>query len=487
MDLPVRLRTKQTLDQFKLKNPVNGERLDWAGGQLEIADCIMNRSAIDGNQRTEVVACTQYGKSLTVGAALAIRASTCQEKWAIIAGTKEKARIIMDYVIDFSLNNPAIRTRLPAQTSLDRLKQRRSKDQLNYTGAGEIRVYSANATRTSEVSKALMGFGSPNIVQDESSLIDDTLQATVLRMLGGHKDNFLMKIGNPFNRGHFYKTWVGGRYYRIFIDYKRALREGRFTEDFIDEMREEDLFDVFYECLFPEEGQIDSKGWLPLLTETEIVNATVGDIYSIGIPHLGADVAGGGRNYSTIALRSENVAMSVYKKREFDTIKFGSVIINTAHANRVPDENISIDRVGVGKGVYDWIRAQKPKIVGFGGGDSPTMMGTSHEYFNRRAEAYWNLRDWILLKGGKLYENRDWEQLAQVKYKVVSGNKIKIMSKQEMLMNKIDSPDVADSLMQTFHRPFKVAIKEIKKPKGPLDSPDPEPFNPMKALDPYAR
>ncbi|KKM08457.1 hypothetical protein LCGC14_1724190, partial [marine sediment metagenome] len=48
-------------------------------------------------------------------------------------------------------------------------------------------------------------------------------------------------------------------------------------------------------------------------------------------------------------------------------------------------------------------------------------------------------------------EDPDWLQLAEIKYKTVdSSGKIKIMSKEEMLREQIDSPDVADSLAMTF-------------------------------------
>ena len=49
---------------------------------------------------------------------------------------------------------------------------------------------------------------SPNIVLDESSLIDDDIYAKIKRMLGGHEDNFIFEIGNPFHRNHFFKTAV---------------------------------------------------------------------------------------------------------------------------------------------------------------------------------------------------------------------------------------------------------------------------------------
>lgn len=451
MEIKARSSTREVVDSFGFTDN-KGDEIKWVGGQYEIMDPIIHRETIDGRKRVEVIASTQYGKSASVGAALAIRASMYPDRFAIIAGTKEKARIIMEYVIDYSLNNPAIRSQLPPKTALDRLKQRRSQDRLNYAEGGEVRVFSADATRVSETSKSLMGFGSPNVIEDESALIPDVLQATVMRMLGGHKDNFLMKIGNPFNRGHFLKTWKSDRYFKVFIDYHRALQEGRYSKEFIEEMKEEAMFDILYECKFPEEGIIDSKGWLPLLTEKEIERAMVNDDYFVGKVRLGCDVAGGGRNYSTMIMRSDNVAAIAYKKHEPDTMVFGSEVIQRLIKSNIEDGYTFIDKVGIGKGVYDMLNAQRPHIIGVNVGVSAK---SNDKYYNLRSELYWKLREWVLA-GGKLLEDDDWYQLTNIKWKVkLSGNKsvIIIKSKEEMLKDGVDSPDIADGLMLTFDTP----------------------------------
>lgn len=95
-------------------------------------------------------------------------------------------------------------------------------------------------------------------------------------MLGDNSaDNFLVKIGNPFKRNHFLKSYQSDRYYKIEIDYLRGMQEGRLTEDFIEEMREQPNFDIFYECKFPAADAIDDKGWVPLLTEDDVRRAFV--------------------------------------------------------------------------------------------------------------------------------------------------------------------------------------------------------------------
>jgi len=445
---PVRKNTLDSLRLYNFKDDADN-KIEWTWGQIEIIDCILNRSSPNGLKRVQILASTQYGKSMAVGAGLAIRASVFPEKWAVVAGTDEKAKIIMEYVIMFSTGNPIILSQLTPETSIEQLRMKKSASRLVFKKLGEVRVYSANATRVSETSKSLMGFGAPNVIEDESALVPDILQATVMRMLGGKADNFLAKIGNPFHRNHFLRTWKNGKYYRVFIDYNRARDEGRYSDDFIEEMRAEALFEILYGCLFSSGEDMDAKGWLPLLTEDEIRRAFVKEIYFFGERRLGGDVAGGGRNYSTMALRSSNALKLVYKKDESDTMLYAGNVLLFKSRLAVADNCIFIDKVGIGRGAYDRLHEQRQAIVGINAGSTPS---DNKRYFNLRAEMYWRFREWIL-KGGKIVENNDWFQLNEIKYKVSDSNgKIQIMSKQEMLKNGIDSPDVADAGSLTFSR-----------------------------------
>jgi hypothetical protein len=467
----------ETIEALKIMNFTDdkGDAIQWTAGQMEIIDCILHRKALNGLKRIEIIALTQYGKSLAVAAGVSMRASTFPAKWAIVAGTTEKARIIMEYVIMLSLNNPILRAQLDPETPLDRLRMKKSADRLVYRLKGEVRVFSAEAKLQTETSKSLMGFGAENVIEDESALIGDILQATVMRMLGGYKDNFLVKIGNPFNRGHFLKTWLRGDYYRIFIDYHRAIDEGRIQQAFITEMMSEAMFDVLYQCTFPDNDSIDARGWLNLLTEVEVRRAFVKDEPVFGAKKLGVDVAGGGRNYSTMIERGSNVAKVIYKRHEPDTMIFAGTVLQTAKVSGIKQDAVFIDAVGIGRGA-----AERTKEQGYGvavnAGEEPT---DKMRFTNKRAEMYWRVRSWVLA-GGKLEEHDDWLQLTKIKYKVAdSSGKIKIMPKEEMLREGVDSPDIADGLSLTFYNTDIPFIQE-QKPQIRTEQVS------MIELDPYA-
>lgn len=453
----------------------SGKPIKWTPGQLEIIDCILHRSSQDGKKRIEIIASTQYGKSLAVAAGIVIRASAKSEKWAVVAGTTEKARIIMEHVIMLSLNTITVRSELDPETPLDRLRMKRSADRLVFRLKGEIRVYSADAKQVMETSKSLMGFGSPNVIEDEAALIGDTLQATVMRMLGGSKDNFLVKIGNPFNRGHFYRTWVNGMYHRIFIDAERAVKEGRYSREFMEEMQQEALYDILYGCRFPAEGSIDLKGWMPLITESELNRCLVDADAMFGDKRLGADVAGGGRNFSTMVLRGYNLAKLIYKENQPDTMIYTGEILLKMGEHKVRDQDTFIDLVGIGRGSHDRLKEQKAGIVGVGGAETAAE---NERFANLRAEMYWRAREW-LLNGGKLLKHQDWNQLLNIKYKVDSSGRVKILSKEDMLREGIDSPDVADAFVMTFARPdIPPALREqLEQNAGPVEEPNDDPYD----------
>lgn len=474
--------TRQVVKAFKATNDL-GEEIVWTHPQLLIIQCILERRSPEGDNRVQVESLTQYGKSASIGFGVMCRSALKCEPFALVAGTKEKARIIMEYVVKYSIENPPIAKLLELPEGLERLRQRRSQDRLTYSGGGEVRVFSADARNKQAQGDALMGFGAPNLIEDESALVDDITHAKAVRMVGGTKNNFLMKVGNPFKRNHFYKSHLNPKYFKIVIDYNTALKEGRITQEFIDEMRQQPLFDILYEVKFPEEELMDTKGWMPLLTDRQVENAMIKGGQPFGNLRLGNDVAGGGRNFSVIVLRGYNLARKLFKENLRDTMQFGGHIRTFQQQLAVKANDIFIDATGVGKGLYDRFREMEvdPKygsVNGIYGAGEPL---NKEMFANKRAENYWLAREWII-RGGQLEEDSDWMQLARIKYKVNSSGKIIIMSKEEMLKNGIDSPDIADAFSLTFAKPEQPASKMSRRVETEVSESEDDPYEIAKLL-----
>jgi hypothetical protein len=436
----------------KLFKDDDGNELILTEGQSQIFKVILNREP----KRNVAITCTQYGKSLTCALGMVIRASSVpNDKWCIIGATDKKAKIMMNYVIQHIFDNTLFYSQLIADTSLERLRTERSKERLTFRRGGEIYILSAQARNRKAVINALIGYGNKNIIVDDSGLIDNDLYAMIKRMLGGRKDSFLLETGNPFKRNHFFKALHSSRYNKIVIDYEQALREGRYTQDFIDEMREEAFFDVLYSCKFPEANEIDEYGWTVLIPIEDIEKRFVNELPKLTTNKiLGVDVARGG-NFNTYVLRTKEVAWLKSKDRNNDTMSTVGRIEQVMTEENVNPSDVYIDMVGLGGGIVDRLRERKIYVNGVNEGE---RADDSSRYSNRRAEMNWRMKKW-LEEGGKLLRNDDFYQIADNKYKPDSSGKVKMMSKEELRLNGISSPDISDGLSLTFAKDYVQAVK----------------------------
>lgn len=441
--------------------------------QIQIIDTIAKRRYA----RTQLILPTQYGKSLSVALGVLLRVSTHKENWAIIAPSEEKARIIMDYIIDHIFDDPLFSEQLEFHGTKEKLKQERSKVRITFREGGEVRVYSGNASNTKATKSALMGFGAQNIILDESALISDDLYSTVKRMVGGSEGTeggtFLLEIGNPFYRNHFHRTWFGERYMKIFVDYEMALAEGRYTRDYIDEMREEAFFDVLYECLFPDANEVLASGYRRLISDDNIQlvenlpemeyeldqeGNPIKNKWGFKIvkdkPVLGIDVSGSGSNKTKLVVRFPryNVAYVARTLTTEDLEEVADAAVDVIHEWNIGDYRIVIDAGGVGWGLPAIMRKRGylVKAVMFG------EKSPEKTFINIRAYMYWQLRKWLKQDGGKLVTDSGFNELKMIYYKRNSSDRTQIEPKEDMVKreakegNTVDSPDTADALVLTF-------------------------------------
>jgi len=431
----------------KLYRNDKGEPFELTDGQAEIFDAIFKRKYNRNHCETH----TRYGKSETVSMAVLTRAATFPEKWAVVAGNEIKAQIIMNAVIKHIFDNEYTKGRfiLDKGESEEKIRRFRNKKRINFKIGKKLlgEIFIATASEA-------MGLGAPNVIEDESALVKDKDHALVMRMLGDQTDNFLFKIGNPWESEHFTKSKEDPSYHKIRIDYKQGLIEGRITQEFVDEMRQQPFFGVLYECITPKSDTTDERGWIPLLIRKDIENAFIEQASGFGINKLGVDVAGGGRNFSVICQRFTNYARKIHKSNDPDTMNLAERVINIKIAEKVRNQDVFTDNLGIGKGLYDVLSREKHTlgIHGVNAAKTPTNDVNKEKFINLRAEMYWKAREWIM-KGGKLLKDDDWYQLTKVKYRVKlegSKGKMQIMSKEDMLKEGVLSPDLADAFAMTF-------------------------------------
>lgn len=411
---------------------------------------IFNSIFLKENKRVNINASTQYGKSTIIACALIARTLGMREQWGIVAGRQDKARIIMAKVIQHIFDHRDFIRFLDIDKNepLERIKRERSKNKITWKGGGEITTFSAQTNSQKNVNDALTGFGVPNIVEDESALIPDNFQAMIIRMLGGHADNTLIKVGNPFYRNHFYKTSISEKYVQIFIDYHQAIIEGRYTQEFIDEAMDgmsKEQFAVLYDCKFPDADVLDQDGYYRLVTDEQILTAKE-RIEMVGELRLGVDVGEGG-DENVAVLRSPNYARIVHRSKISDLMATTRVIIDLIKQYGVTPENVFVDATGIGAGVVSRLKEIGMNVSGIKWACKPR----SDDFANLKAENFMTLGE-AIRNGLKLEPSDDWNELFVIKWKKDTQDRIKIKTKEEMRKEKIPSPNIADAFALTFNR-----------------------------------
>ena len=459
--------------------------------------------------RTQFECYTQYGKSDTVSMAVLLRATTFAEKWPILGATKDKGQIIMSKVIKHVFENQYTLAKFDPgkDETLEMIKRYKAKDHLSFNvdgkgNMGEIIVLSADAKKKNkDAGDILIGHGAPNLVADDAALIPDMIWGKAMRMLGGHRNNFLLKITNSFGRNHAYRSAVDSDnrvgcnlpedyvpphtplYHRIVIDYLQGIAEGRLTPEYVEEMRgtlDPVMFGILYQCSYPPADMLIDGEWIPLLTPDQLDAAQKRQLESFGLKRLGGDIAEG-TNFNTCIIRTDNVARVKEKTTEKDLMKTADRFALNIREEGVNDYLSFFDGIGVGAGVVARLRQMNMNVNGIKVGESPSkktqeqLQRDPQEYFNLRAEIYWAARTWIL-QGGALEPHADWMQLSKIYYRITSDKKIQIMSKQEMrargLLGMSESTDVPDGLSLTF-APFSVPTI-IPQQSMPLETAYPE-------------
>lgn len=429
--------------------------------QLDVFGCLILRKS----KRIHIMTSTQYGKSLIVAFACLVLSCIEGEVVSVVAPTEDKAKIIMRYYLQHLGDHPIFYSQLEKQDKVDKLMMETSKDRLILKNRGGIFTLSVHAGNSEKGFQAAMGEGSRIVIQDESALIPDPIEATVFRMIAGKKDAMYVKIGNPFYRNHFHKSSVDPNYLKIIVDYRRALKEGRYDYDTIEEAKTKPNFDILFGCQFPSEAMTGKDGYIRLLMDSEIENAQVPQGVHSGYKILGVDPAAGGDN-SAVVLKSAQYLQVLFNQQLENTMNLVGVVMDLYRSHQA--DFIVVDKTGVGQGVYDRLKEGGYPVRGVSFGES----SEEDMFKNLKAEWYWRLRKWIL-SGGRLLKDSGWQELYYIRYKNNEG-KIQMQPKEELLKEGYASPNVVDAavLTQVISDTTIKNSKVYKKFTGNLDFKD---------------
>src|SRR5579885_2020426 len=360
--------TRELCNQYFLVNgkPAGDEMSD---GQIAIVAAILFHQHI--SPRGACVAPTGYGKSEAVSMGVILRVYFYHEPFIIASVKYDTAGIIMKKVIEHIFDNDNLVAELELDTTrkMDKLKRERNKTSVSFKSGGGIKVVSLFGT-DADVGTAI-GEHVPNLILDESPLLTPTKYLAVLKILegtGSYATTFLFELGNAVNRNHFmYNVKTNSKYYKLFITPEQAIAEGRLDPTSLEEKKGLPFYDQFYLCKFPDEDEIDEKGYKQLLTQEDI------DAIMTVMPEptddpwkAGLDVAGGG-DYNVSCIRQPHLAWIANKNKSNDTmtnvneverlIEDSEVTIEeedkTYEKKLLDPAEVYIDDIGIGRGVCD--------------------------------------------------------------------------------------------------------------------------------------
>lgn len=304
-----------------------------------------------------------------------------------------------------------------------------------------------------EKSEAFAGTHDENVLVlfDEASLIDDVIWEVTEGAMTT-PGAIWIAFGNPTrNTGRFRECF--GRFKHRWITRQIDSRTAKKTnnaqiEQWISDYGEDsDFVRVRVKGQFP---RASSMQFIP----TDLVEASLGKVYHeseyMHAPKiLGVDVARFGDDQSVIQRRQGLMAFAPKKFRELDNMTLAGVV-----ANEIKDfkpDAVFIDQ-GAGTGVIDRLRQLGYDVIEVPFGSS----SSSKKYFNKRAEMWGLMRDW-LTQGGALPDDQEiLLDLIGPEYGFSASDAIQLERKEDMKKRGLSSPDCGDALALTFAHPVHV-------------------------------
>lgn len=176
---------------------------------------------------------------------------------------------------------------------------------------------------------------------------------------------------------------------------------------------------------------------------------------------LGADVARFGDDTTELAVFNGNVLVCIESYAKKDINQVAQIILRKIREEGIKPENIGVDTVGLGAGVYDIIKSSGFRINEICSGMSPIeIRGENYRFRNLRSQMHWHFRE--QLREGKIkigINDKEFEEEAlSVKYEISSEKMITIESKEEIKKrigrstNKLDAVIYANFTRILKHR-----------------------------------
>lgn len=167
---------------------------------------------------------------------------------------------------------------------------------------------------------------------------------------------------------------------------------------------------------------------------------------------VGCDIARSGEDKTVLALRYENAISELRRFSKSDTMQTTGVIAGVIKGHG--SGTAVIDVIGIGAGVFDRLKESEIKAYPFNASEKTYLKDRSGEleFINCRAAGWWNIRE--LLQNDEIMLPPDDKLIGDLtapKWRVSSGGKIQIESKDDIKKRLGRSTDDGDAVVMAFY------------------------------------
>ena len=314
-------------------------------------------------------------------------------------------------------------------------------------------------TARKENPEALAGVHSNYVltIVDEGSGVPEEIFNTAEGALTGENVMVIMISNGTRNEGYFYDSHhsdaVAWQQLSLNSEDSPIVESGYIERIATKHGKDSDEYKIRVLGQFPEVGVMDSRGYVPLINENQIIKSP--NIPFTGRVKMGIDPAGEGDDQTVWCGRdvfiAKVLAIEQTSSPKSIALKTATLVEFIKEKAKIDEEDIIIDDFGVGSKVSTQLAILKDRILA----ETTNWAEKADDeevYANKRAECYFRARQW-LIEGGMIADDNLIKELTKIKYRrTIAGKKI-IMEKKELKKEMKRSPDNADAFALTFFTP----------------------------------
>lgn len=317
-------------------------------------------------------------------------------------------------------------------------------------------------TASKENSEALAGVHGEHVMlmADEASGVADEIYRSAAGALTGPNVFFLMFSNWTRLTGHFHESQtVDAKSYQslVFDSSESPIVDRSFVDSIVRKHGvESDEYRIRVAGTGPKAEGVDAMGYVPLLEESDLREAS--DDRVAGRVSYGIDPSGEGSDPAAGVVRDMFKAKVEHLDEVSSPKDIARTAVDTVKKYGVDPQDCAYDNFGVGADVGKEVALFDPKRpIDMAGVNSGTEAEDPDRFFNKRAELFWRVREWVKAGGSFVDLDRWKDELMALRFRRTEGSRARIQVMDKRTMRKLGlnhgrSPNRVDALALTFNR-----------------------------------